>query len=71
MSDINLLAVVGPTGTGKSDLALHVAETLIARGGRAEIINCDSMQFYRGMDIGTAKLSIDERLGIKHHMIDS
>ena len=70
MSDINLLAIVGPTGTGKSDLALHVAETLIASGGRAEIINCDSMQFYRGMDIGTAKLSLDERLGIKHHMID-
>ena len=70
MSKINLLAIVGPTGTGKSDLGLHLAEQIIARGGKAEIVNSDSMQFYRGMDIGTAKLSIEERLGIKHHMID-
>ncbi|MEN9749334.1 MAG: hypothetical protein RL149_412 [Actinomycetota bacterium] len=70
MSQINLLAVVGPTGTGKSDLAIHLAQEIISRGGKAEIINSDSMQFYRGMDIGTAKLSMDERQGIPHHLID-
>ena len=65
-----LLAVVGPTGTGKSDLALNLVEALAARGERAEIVNCDSMQFYRGMDIGTAKLALDERRGIQHHLLD-
>ena len=65
-----LIAVVGPTGAGKSDLALSIAEDIIAGGGRAEIVNCDSMQFYRGMDIGTAKLSTSERRGIEHHLID-
>lgn len=71
MSDaIRLVAVVGPTGTGKSDLALDIAEHILARGGKAEIVNCDSMQFYRGMDIGTAKLPVTERRGISHHMFD-
>ena len=65
-----LIAVVGPTGAGKSDLAISIAEHIIAGGGKAEIINCDSMQFYKGMDIGTAKLSFDERRGIKHHLFD-
>ncbi len=65
-----LIAVVGPTGTGKSELALNIAQDIIERGGASEIINCDSMQFYRGMDIGTAKLSEPERRGIKHHLID-
>lgn len=69
-NSVRLIAIVGPTGTGKSDLALDIAEDVIARGGKAAIINCDSMQFYRGMDIGTAKLSIDERRGIDHHMLD-
>ncbi len=69
-SNVRLIAVVGPTGTGKSDLALDIAAEIIARGGRAEIINSDSMQFYRGMDIGTAKLAVDERRGIEHHMLD-
>ncbi len=67
---INLIAVVGPTGTGKSNLGLHIANEIIAHGGKAEIVNTDSMQFYRGMDIGTAKLSLDERGGIQHHMLD-
>lgn len=70
MTAINLVAVVGPTGSGKSELGLQLAETIIDRGGRAEIINCDSMQFYRGMNIGTAKLGEQERRGITHHMID-
>jgi tRNA dimethylallyltransferase len=61
------LAIVGPTGTGKSQLALDVAERL---GGGAEIVNADAMQFYRGMDIGTAKLPIAQRRGIPHHQLD-
>jgi tRNA dimethylallyltransferase len=61
------LAIVGPTGTGKSQLALDVAERL---GGEAEIVNADAMQFYRGMDIGTAKLPVAQRRGIPHHQLD-
>jgi tRNA dimethylallyltransferase len=71
VSAINLVAVVGPTGSGKSELGLQLAEYLTARQRPAQIVNCDSMQFYRGMDIGTAKLSLDERRGVKHHMIDT
>ena len=59
------IAVTGPTGTGKSNLALDIAERL---GG--EIVNADAMQLYRGMDIGTAKLTVDERRGIAHHQLD-
>jgi tRNA dimethylallyltransferase len=60
-----IITVVGATATGKSALALDLAGHL---GG--EIINTDSMQFYRGMDIGTAKLPVSERRGIPHHLID-
>ncbi len=59
------LAVIGPTGTGKSQLALDLAERL---GG--EIVNADAMQLYCGMDIGTAKLPPGERRGIPHHQLD-
>ena len=59
------IAVVGPTGTGKSALALELAELL---GG--EIVNADAMQLYRGMDVGTAKLAPAERRGIPHHQLD-
>ena len=65
-----ILAIVGATGTGKSDLALDVAEALIARGQPAEIVNADASQLYRGMDIGTAKVPVAERRGIPHHMFD-
>ena len=65
-----LIAVVGPTGAGKSALAIEIANHIITRGGRAEILNCDSMQCYKGMDVGTAKLTLDERQGIKHHLFD-
>ena len=65
-----LIAVVGPTGTGKSDAGIAIAKHLENIGGRAEIINSDSMQFYRGMDIGTAKLSLDERKGVPHYLLD-
>ncbi len=60
------LAIIGPTGTGKSQLALDFAE----RVGRAEIVNADAMQLYRGMDIGTAKLPVAARRGIPHHQLD-
>lgn len=66
-----LWAVVGATGTGKSDLALDLAERLRAQGNPAEIVNADAMQLYRGMDIGTAKLSVAERRGIPHHLFDT
>ena len=65
-----LIAVVGATGTGKSDLSLALAEHLIQSGQPAEIVNADAMQLYRGMDIGTAKLSLAERRGVPHHMLD-
>ena len=65
-----LIAVVGPTGAGKSALAIEIAKHIIANGGQAEIINCDSMQFYKGMDVGTAKLTLAERQGITHHLFD-
>ena len=65
-----LIAVVGPTGAGKSDLGLSIVEQIVAAGGKAEIVNSDSMQLYRGMDIGTAKLSFAERRGVQHHLLD-
>ena len=67
---VDLIAVVGATGTGKSEVALSVAERLRASGRPAEVVNADAMQLYRGMDIGTAKLSLDERRGIPHHQLD-
>ncbi len=60
-----VVAVVGPTATGKSDLGLALAERL---GG--EVVNADAMQLYRGMDIGTAKLTPAERRGVPHHLLD-
>jgi tRNA dimethylallyltransferase len=59
------IAVVGPTAAGKSDLSLALARAL---GG--EVVNADSMQLYRGMDIGTAKLTAPERAGVPHHLLD-
>ncbi|MEU6538657.1 tRNA (adenosine(37)-N6)-dimethylallyltransferase MiaA [Streptomyces sp. NPDC047000] len=60
-----VIAVVGPTAAGKSDLGVFLAQQL---GG--EVVNADSMQLYRGMDVGTAKLTPDERGGIPHHLLD-
>ncbi|WP_292767166.1 tRNA (adenosine(37)-N6)-dimethylallyltransferase MiaA [Microbacterium sp. UBA3486] len=65
-----LWAIVGATGTGKSDLAIELAETLRAEGNPAEVVNADAMQLYRGMDVGTAKVSMTERRGIPHHLFD-
>ena len=60
-----VIAVVGPTAAGKSDLGVFLAQRL---GG--EVVNADSMQLYRGMDIGTAKLTPQERQGVPHHLLD-
>ena len=65
-----LLVVAGATGTGKSDFAISVAERLAEGGTAAEIINADAMQLYRGMDIGTAKLTVQEQRQIPHHLFD-
>jgi tRNA dimethylallyltransferase len=62
---MRVIAVVGPTAAGKSALSIALAHAL-----DGEVINCDSMQFYRGMDIGTAKLSLSEREGVPHHLLD-
>ena len=60
-----VIAVVGPTGTGKSELALELCHML-----DGEVVNTDALQFYRGMDIGTAKLPVAQRQGIEHHLLD-
>lgn len=65
-----LIVIVGPTASGKSGLAVGIAHRLAAYGDQAEIINADSMQLYRGMDIGTAKATGDEQEGITHHLLD-
>ncbi|MBI3428894.1 MAG: tRNA (adenosine(37)-N6)-dimethylallyltransferase MiaA, partial [Actinobacteria bacterium] len=62
---MSLVVICGATATGKSDLAIALAKEI-----NAEIINGDSMQLYRGMDIGTAKLPVEERGGIQHHLLD-
>ena len=60
-----LIIIAGATATGKSELAVAVAKEL-----QAEIISADSMQLYKGMDIGTAKLTLEEQSGIPHHLLD-
>ncbi|WP_166626529.1 tRNA (adenosine(37)-N6)-dimethylallyltransferase MiaA [Jeotgalicoccus sp. S0W5] len=65
MGKSKLLILVGPTAIGKTDLSIKIAEHF-----NAEIISGDSMQVYRGMDIGTGKITIDEMNGIPHHLID-
>ena len=67
MTDIKppLIVFVGPTGVGKTDISIHLAERL-----DGEIVSADSRQFYRGMDIGTAKPTAAERARVPHHLID-
>ena len=60
-----IIAVVGPTASGKTSLSIALAKAL---GG--EILSCDSMQIYRDMDIGTAKPTVEEQEGVPHHLID-
>ena len=62
---IPLVVVLGPTGTGKSELAIKIAHEF-----DGEIVNCDSLQLYRGFDIGTAKVPGVLRGGVPHHLID-
>ena len=61
----NIICIAGPTASGKTALAVELAKEL-----NGEVVSCDSMYVYRGMDIGTAKPSLEERCGIPHHMID-
>lgn len=70
MSELPVPVLVGPTASGKSGLAVDLALALAERGRPAEIVNADSMLVYRGMDIGTAKPTVDERRGVRHHLID-
>jgi len=62
--------IVGPTAGGKTGLAIGLARALLAHGQRAEVVTADAFQVYRGMDIGTAKPTLEERAGIVHHLID-
>ena len=62
---IPLVVVLGPSGSGKSELAVFLAKAI-----DGEVVNCDSLQLYRGFDIGTAKLAEAERRGVPHHLID-
>ncbi len=65
-----LLVVAGPTATGKTALAVRIARALGSEGVNAEVITADSRQVYRGLDIGTAKPTLDERRGVPHHGLD-
>ena len=62
---MNLICICGPTATGKTRLGVELALKL-----NGEIVSCDSMQLYRGMDIGTAKITHEEMRGVPHHMLD-
>jgi tRNA dimethylallyltransferase len=62
---MNMIVICGATATGKSDLAVSLAKEI-----DGEVINADSMQLYKGMDIGTAKITVEERQGIPHHLMD-
>lgn len=74
MSDLDTIpicpVIVGPTGGGKSALSIAVAHAMKTRGHSAEIISADSVQIFRGMDIGSAKPTTPEMAGIPHHLID-
>lgn len=65
-----LVSIVGPTASGKTGLGIAVARRLAERGERAQIVNADAYQMYRGMDIGTAKASAQERAAVPHHLLD-
>jgi tRNA dimethylallyltransferase len=65
-----VVVIVGPTASGKTALALRLAGAVRERGREAEIVSADSQQVYRGMDVGTAKATAEERAGVRHHLID-
>ncbi len=66
----HVVSIVGPTASGKTGLGIALARALKERGEEAEIINADAYQMYRGMDIGAAKPSDEERAAVPHHLID-
>lgn len=70
MNSALLLAILGPTASGKSSVAMHVAESPTGRARAVELISADAMQVYRGMDIGTAKPTESERRSVRHHLVD-
>lgn len=70
MSGPPLLVIAGATATGKTGLAIEIAERLAGEGIAAEIISADSRQVYRGLDIGTAKATVEQRRGVPHHGLD-
>lgn len=65
-----IISIVGPTASGKTALGVALAQALEARGQEAHIVNADAYQMYRGMDVGTAKPSVQERQAVVHHLID-
>lgn len=65
-----LIAVIGATGTGKTEFSLDLATQLINSGNGVEIVNADAMQLYSGMNIGTAKIAVEEMRSIPHHLFD-
>ena len=65
-----VVSIVGPTASGKTGLGIAIAKALQERGEQAEIVNADAYQMYRGMDIGTAKPTVQERSEVPHHLID-
>lgn len=65
-----IVSIVGPTASGKTGLGVSLAQALGARGEHAEIINADAYQMYKGMDLGTAKPSAEDRAAVPHHLID-
>lgn len=65
-----VVSIVGPTASGKTGLGIAIARRLTERGERAEIVNADAYQMYRGMDIGTAKPTAEEQAAVPHHLID-
>ncbi|PJM75234.1 tRNA (adenosine(37)-N6)-dimethylallyltransferase MiaA [Bifidobacterium simiarum] len=65
-----VVSIVGPTASGKTSLAIALAKALEGEGQRAEIVNADAYQMYRGMDIGTAKATEEERSQVPHHLLD-
>ncbi|PXY89806.1 tRNA (adenosine(37)-N6)-dimethylallyltransferase MiaA [Bifidobacterium asteroides] len=69
-ADPRIVSIVGPTASGKTALGVALAQALQKRGQEAQIINADAYQMYRGMDVGTAKPSVQERQVVVHHLID-
>jgi tRNA dimethylallyltransferase len=67
---MSVLVIVGPTASGKSALAVDLCLRMAASGSTAAIVNADSMQLYRGMDVGTAKITPEEQRGVRHHLLD-